>query len=126
MTVSEKIKLAYSGGKEERRILIGDANKLVGAAVLKSRGLTMNEVESICQMRHLADEIFRTVAGRREWIRKQSIALALVKNPKVPLALTLPLIKNVPLRDLRLISRDPNLAEGLRIMARKLMIEKRK
>jgi hypothetical protein len=126
MTVSEKIKLAYSGGKEERRILIGDANKLVGAAVLKSRGLTMNEVESICQMRHLADEIYRLVVGRREWVRKQSIVLALVKNPKVPIALTLPLIKNVPLRDLRLISRDPNLAEGLRISARKLMVEKRR
>jgi hypothetical protein len=29
MTVQEKINLAYSGGKEERRILIGDANNLV-------------------------------------------------------------------------------------------------
>ncbi|HEY6049742.1 MAG TPA: hypothetical protein VIZ58_00730, partial [Thermoanaerobaculia bacterium] len=59
MTVSQKIKLAYSGGKEERRILMGDANKLIGAAVLKSRGLTVNEVESYCSMRHLDEDIFR-------------------------------------------------------------------
>jgi hypothetical protein len=126
MTVSEKIKLAYSGGKEERRILIGDANKLVSLAVLKSRGITLPEIEAICSMRHVGDEIFRTIQGRREWIRKPAIILALVKNPKVPLAISLTLIKNVPLRDLRNISRDPNLAEGLRIMSRKALVEKRR
>jgi hypothetical protein len=126
MTVSEKIKLAYSGGREERRILIGDANKLVGMAVLKSRGITLPEVEAICSMRHVSDEIFRTITARREWIRKGAIILALVKNPKVPLAISLPLVKNVPLRDLRNISRDPNLAEGLRIMSRKALVEKRR
>lgn len=126
MTVSEKIKLAYSGGKEERRVLIGDSNKLVGAAVLKSRGITPNEIEAICHLRHLDDFIYRTIAGRREWVRKPGIVLALVKNPKVPLALTLPLVKHVPLREIRIIARDPNLAEGLRIMARKTLEEKRK
>jgi hypothetical protein len=126
MTVSEKIKLAYSGGKEERRVLIGDSNKLVGAAVLKSRGITPNEIEAICHLRHLDDFIYRAIAGRREWVRKPPIVLALVKNPKVPLAITLPLVKHVPLREIRIIARDPNLAEGLRIMARKALEEKRK
>ena len=77
-------------------------------------------------MRHLADEIFRLIAGRREWIRKPPIILALVKNPKVPLAITMPLVKHVPLRELRLMSRDPNLAEGLRLTAYKLLIDKRR
>ncbi|HTD53283.1 MAG TPA: hypothetical protein VK780_09680 [Thermoanaerobaculia bacterium] len=63
MTVSEKIKLAYSGGKEERRILMGDANKLVGGAVLKGRGITLPEIESFCGMRHLHEELFRKIAG---------------------------------------------------------------
>jgi hypothetical protein len=126
MTVSEKIKLAYAGGKEERRILIADANKLVGAAVLKSRGITLPEIESICQMRHLSDDIFRTIAARREWIRKQPIILALAKNPKVPLGIAMPLVKHLPLRELRLMSRDPNLAEGLRLTAYKLLVDKRR
>ena len=126
MTVSEKIKLAYSGGKEERRVLIGDSNRLVGAAVLKSRGITPNEIEAICQMRHLDDYIYRTIAGRREWVRMPPIVLALVKNPKVPLVITLPLVKHVPLREIRSIAHDSNLAEGLRIMARKALEEKRR
>lgn len=126
MTVSEKIKLAYSGGKEERRILMADANKLVGSAVLKSRGLTVAEVESFCAMRHLDEEIFRKIAGNREWMRRPPIISALVKNPKVNLAITLPLVKRLPDRDLKVIVRDPNLPEGIRITARKVVIERRK
>ncbi|HEX7251284.1 MAG TPA: hypothetical protein VF376_00290 [Thermoanaerobaculia bacterium] len=126
MTVSEKIKLAYSGGKEERRILIGDSNRLVGLSVLKSRGLTVNEIEGFTLMRQLDDEIFRKIASNREWIRHPGIINGLVKNPKVPLALTLPLVKYLPLRELRNVQRDPNLAEGIRTTARKLLTEKRR
>jgi len=125
LTVSEKINLAYSGGKEERRILIGDANRLVGLAVLKARGLTPNEVESYALMRHLDDEILRKIAENRTWVRKPSIVFALVMNPKVPLSVALPLVKFVGLRGLKRIIRDPNLADGLRVTARKFLEEKR-
>ncbi len=125
MTVQEKINLAYSGGKEERRILIGDSNPLVGQAVLKSRGLTVNEVESFCAMRHLDAEIFRKISRNREWMRKLAVVQAMVKNPAVPIALSLPLVKQLPLRELKAVMRDPNLAEGVRLTARKLLEEKR-
>jgi hypothetical protein len=126
MTVAEKITLAYGGGKEERRILIQDANKLVGLAVLKSRGLTVHEVESFCMMRQLDDELFRKIALNREWMRRPSVMTALVKNPSVPLAITLPLVKGIPQRDLRVVTKDPNLPEGVRIMARRLLEQKRR
>jgi len=126
LTVSEKINLAYSGGKEERRILIGDANRLVGLAVLKARGLTPNEVESYALMRHLDEEILRKIGENRGWMRKPSIIAALVQNPKVPLTVALPLVKFLGARQLKSIVRDPNLADGLRIAARKYLDEKRK
>ncbi len=126
MTVSEKIKLAYGGGKEERRILMGDANKLVGEAVLKSRGLTINEIESFAAMRHIHEDLFRKMAGNREWIRHPGVMGAMVKNPKVPLSVTLPLVKRLPIRDLKGVARDPNLPEGVRITARKWLDEKRR
>src|SRR5262249_37028378 len=126
MTVSEKVKLAYSGGKEERRILVGDANKLVGEAVLKSRGLTIPDVGRFGSVRHIHEAVVRKIAGVREWLRNPAIAIALVKNPKVPLAITLPLIKSVPVRELRTIARDSNLPEGVRLTARKWLAEKRR
>jgi hypothetical protein len=126
MTVQEKVNLAYSSGKEERRILIGDSNTLVGQAVLKSRGLTVAEIEAFASMRHLDAEIFRKIAGNREWIRKQAVMVALVKNPAVPIALTLPLIKHLAVRELKAVMRDPNLPEGVRLTAKKLLGEKQR
>jgi hypothetical protein len=125
MTVQEKINLAYSGGKEERRILVGDSNTLVGQAVLKSRGLTVNEVESFCTMRHLDGEMYRKISMNKEWIRNKAVMQAMVRNPAIPIALTLPLVKHLSPRELKAVMRDPNLPEGLRLTARKLLTEKR-
>ncbi|HEY1434196.1 MAG TPA: hypothetical protein VGG65_02415 [Thermoanaerobaculia bacterium] len=125
MTAKEKMAIAQKGSKEERRILIGDVNKIVSMAVLRCESLTPAEVETFCAMRHLHTEIFQEIATTREWIKKPRIQLALVTNPAVPLNLTLPLIKYLNMRDLRNLSRDRNLAEGIRVAARKLLMDKR-
>lgn len=126
MTVPERVKLALTGGREERRLLISDASRMVGLAVLRARGLTITEVEGFCGMRHLDHEIFNRIVLTRDWIRRPLIALALVKNPKVPLNVTLPLIRRLQMRDLRNIYRDRNLPEAVRSMARKTYMERRR
>jgi hypothetical protein len=126
MTVSQKIKLAYTGNKEERRILIGDANKLVGIAVLKSRAISVHEAESFAGMRNLDEDIYRRISTNREWMRKPAMLITLVRNPRVPIDITLPLLKRLPIRDLRVVSRDRNLATVLRSTARKFMVDKRR
>ena len=125
MTVKDKLGLAQRGTKEERRILIGDVNKLVSMAVLRCEALTLAEVESFCGMRHLHTEIFYEVASSREWIKRPRIQLALVSNPAVPISITLPLVKFLGMRDLRNLMRDRNLPEGIRMGARKVIFEKR-
>lgn len=125
MTVKEKLSLAQRGSKEERRILISDVNKIVSMAVLKCESLTPAEVESFCTMRHLHTEIFHEIATSREWVKRPKIQLALVSNPAVPLAITLPLVKYLGMRDLRNLTRDRNLPEGVRVAARKVLMEKR-
>lgn len=125
MTVKEKVDLAQKGTKEERRILIGDINKLVSLAVLKCESLAQAEIETFCSMRHLHTEVFREIATTREWIKKPKIQIALVSNPAVPLNVTLPLIKFLGMRDLRNITRDRNLPEAVRTAARKILLEKR-
>lgn len=126
MNVSEKIKLAYTGSKEERRILVGDTNKLVGIAVLKSRALSVNEAESFAAMRNLDEEIYRRISWNREWMRKPAMVIALVHNPRVPLDIALPLLKRLSLRELRTVVRDRNLAPAIRGTARRFMVLKRR
>ena len=126
MTIGEKIALAYKGSKEERRVLVGDTNKLIGIAVLKSRSLSINEVESFAAMRNLDEEIYRRIAATREWMRKPAVILALVRNPRTPLDISLPLLKRLAVRDLRAVFRDRNLASVLRTSARKLLLLRRR
>ncbi len=126
MTIGEKIKLAYTGSKEERRILVGDTNKLIGIAVMKSRSLSVNEVESFAAMRNLDEELYRRIAQGREWMRKPAVVLALVRNPRVPLDISLPLLKRLAPRALRGVFRDRNLASVLRTSARKLLVLRRR
>ena len=126
MTVPEKVKLALTGNKEERRALLADGSKMVGLAVLRARGLTITEVEGFCGMRHLDADIFLKIGTMRDWIRRPLIALALVKNPKVPLSVSLPLVKRLSMRNLRNIARDRNLPEAVRAQARKFYMERRR
>lgn len=126
MTISEKIALAYKGSKEERNILIADANKLIGMAVLKSRSLSIIEVENFAAMRNVDQEIYRRISMSREWMRKPAVIVALVKNPRVPLDITLPLLKRLATRELRGVSRDRNLAPTIRATARKILVQRRR
>ena len=48
--VTEGMKAAMKGSKEERSILIRDPNKLVSSSVLSSPKLTESEVESFAKM----------------------------------------------------------------------------
>ncbi|HEX4439344.1 MAG TPA: hypothetical protein VH854_04685 [Thermoanaerobaculia bacterium] len=125
MTVKEKVELAQKGTKEERRILIADVNKLVSMAVLNCEAITLAEVESFCVMRHLNTDLFQAISKTREWIRKPKIQLALVSNPAVPINITLPLVKFLGIRELRILSRDRNLPEVIRTAAGKVLFDKR-
>jgi hypothetical protein len=124
MTIKEKVELAQKGTKEERRILIADVNTIVSLAVLKCESIGMAEVESFCAMRHVHTQIFQEIALTREWIKRPKIQYALVTNPAVPLSISLPLVKYLNMRDLRNISRDRNLPEGIRMAARKIHLDK--
>jgi hypothetical protein len=126
MTVPERVKLALRGSKEERRYLIGDTSRMVSLGVLRSRGVTITEVESFCTMRHLDDEVFHAIARKREWVRRTNIIQALVRNPKVPLSITMPLVRRLSMRDLRNIGRDRNLPEAIRSIAKKTYFQRRK
>ncbi len=126
MTVPERVKLALTGGREERRFLIADGSRMVGYAVLRARGLTITEVEGFSSMRHLDPDIYRKIASTRDWVRRPLILLALVKNPKVPLTITLPLIKRLQMRELRTVGKDRDLPEAVRVMARKIYLQRRR
>lgn len=126
MTISEKVQLAFKGDKTVRMIMVRERNKLVAAAAMRNPRMTETEVESIAGMRNVDDEVLRIIGTRRDWMSKYNIALTLCRNPKAPLALVVPLINRLTLRDLKGLKDDKGVPEVVRLTARKFYLAKQK
>jgi hypothetical protein len=91
-------------------------------AVLSSPKLTESEVESFARMGSASEDVLRTIGKTRAWIKSYPIALALTRNPKTPLALSMSLMQRLTERDMRALSVDRNVPEPLRVAARKRVV----
>jgi hypothetical protein len=126
MSVAQRVQLAMKGSREERAILVRDNNRLVAVAVLSSPKMTETEIESIAKMASISDELLRIIANTRAWVKNYQVVVALTKNPKTPVAVSMNLLQRLNDRDMRMLSIDRNIPELLRLTARKkLVIEKR-
>jgi hypothetical protein len=126
MTISEKVQLAFKGDKTVRMVLVRDRNRLVASAAIRNPRMSESEVEAIAGMRNVEEEILRIIGNRRAWSSKYPIAVALVKNPKAPVGVVLPLINRLTLRDLKGLKDDKSVSEAVRVNARKLYQAKQK
>jgi len=124
MGVSDKVKLAFKGGKTERVILVRDHNKLVCSAVMRNPRMSVLEAESIAGMRNVEEEVLRLITLRREWVSKYNIVIALARNPKCPVGVVVPLINRLTLRDLKGLKDDKGVSETVRALARKLFAQR--
>jgi hypothetical protein len=124
MGVSDKVKLAFKGGKTERVILVRDHNKLVCSAVMRNPRMSVLEAETIAGMRNVEEEVLRLITLRREWVSKYNIVIALARNPKCPVGVVVPLINRLTLRDLKGLKDDKGVSETVRALARKLFAQR--
>jgi hypothetical protein len=122
MSVAERMNLAMKGSREERAVLIRDPNKIVGVAVLSSPKLTETEVESIAKMTSISDELLRIIANTRAWVKNYGVTVALTRNPKTPVAVSMNMLARLNDRDLKMLSTDRNVPEILRLTARKKVV----
>ena len=119
MTVSERVQTALKGNREERVILIRDANRLVASAVLDSPKLTDSEVEAIALMKNVSEEVLRVVGTKRDFAKNYAVIHNLVKNARTPIGTTLGLVNRILTSDLRALARNKNIPEVLRKTAQR-------
>jgi len=124
MSFTERLRAAVKGTREMRSILVRDSNKMISAAVMSSPKLAEPEVEAFAKMANLSEDVLRTIANNRAWMKNYNIALSLAKNPKTPLGTSLHIMPRLNDRDLAQLSVDRNVPEPLRIAARKKIVAK--
>jgi hypothetical protein len=105
-------------------ILVRDGSKVVNGAVLASPKISDQEVETIAAMKNVQENVLRTLARNRKFIKSYSVVKALVNNPRTPIDLSLPLMKNLLVNDLKALSMNKNVPETLKKLALKSYKEK--
>jgi len=125
LTVAQRIRVAYRGNREERLFLVRDTNRLVSTAVLKSPKTNEADAEAIANMKSVSEDVLRSIAHRREWMKKYTLMSAIVRNPRSPIDVTLPLILRLSPRDQTTLSTDRNVPEAVRVTAKRIVQRRR-
>src|SRR6201999_283080 len=92
MGVPDRVKTAVKGSREVRALLIRDPNRMISSAVLSSPKLTEAEVETFARMGNVSEEVLRIIGSNRGWMKNYGVVVALIKNAKTPLGISLNLM----------------------------------
>jgi hypothetical protein len=124
LSVPDKVKLAMSGDKEARSILVKDSNKQIQVAVLDSPRITEPEIVAIANSRNVGEELLRKIATNRDWMKNYQIRLGLVNNPKLPLTIGLRIIGTLMISDLKRLAKSKGVSSVLTAAANRFLIKK--
>ncbi|MGA7829228.1 MAG: hypothetical protein WCA04_16340 [Geobacteraceae bacterium] len=126
MGVSEKIKMALTGDKEWRMLLVKDKNKLVSGSVIKNPRITEGEVLIITKCQLNNDDILREICSNKDWTKNYQIRKSLVENAKAPIQHTLRFLSGLTSKDLALLAKSKNVSSVIATQARRLLMNKEK
>jgi hypothetical protein len=125
MPTSQKIRRAMLGSKEERMLLVRDANRVVASAAIRSPLMQESEVVLISRNRNIADEVLRVISATPEFLKSYAVKKNLVENPKTPVSAAMRLVQHLRENDLRAIQKSKNVTGPIRDAARR-HLDKRK
>ena len=121
MNVTERMKAAMRGSREERTILIRDPNKLVSLSVLSSPKVSEQEVEAYAKMASISEDVLRVIGTSRAWVKNYTIVKSLTFNPKTPVAVSMGFVNRLVEKDVRGLATDRNMPEPVKVLARKII-----
>jgi hypothetical protein len=120
LDIKGRIQMAMKGTKEERSILIRDSTKLVALAVLESGKITDGEVEKFASQKNVLEAVLRQIPMKRRYAKNYNVVRNLVANPRTPLDVSLALMKNLLISDLRNLSSNKEVSDTIRKLALKM------
>ena len=112
-----RIQAALKGNKEERSLLIRDGTKVVALAVLDAPKLSDGEVEKFASQKNVLVAVLRQIVLKRRFAKNYIVIRNLVGNPRTPIDLSLGLMKNLLIQDLKNISNNKEIPETIRKLA---------
>jgi hypothetical protein len=129
LDVRGRIQLAMKGSKEERALLVRDGTKIVALAVLDSPKISDSEVEKFASQKNVLEAVLRAIPLKRRYMKLYNIVRNLVFNPRTPIDVSLGLMKNIMVADLKILSGNKDVSDtvrklALRMYKQKLVVDK--
>jgi dimeric dUTPase (all-alpha-NTP-PPase superfamily) len=103
-----------------------DPERLIQHFVLQNPRITDEEVIAIARNRNLEADLLRKIGEHKYWTRNYQVKLALVANPKTPLATALHFVSSLMERDIRFIAKSKNISSTIVSQARRVIMQREK
>ncbi len=124
LDVKGRIQLAMKGSKEERSLLVRDGTKIVALAVLDSPKISDGEVEKFAGQKNVLEAVLRAIPMKRRYMKQYGIVRNLVFNPRTPIDVSLGLMKNILVADLKNLSGNKEVSDTVRKLALRMFKQK--
>ena len=123
-TVEQRIERAATVREEGIDSFLHEPSPRVLKALLMNKLLTEEHVLVIANRRNLSGDVLEAIAKDRRWAASYPMKLAIAKNPKTPLFVSLSLARHLRLFDLADITRDHFLPIPYRKKIEAMIIER--
>lgn len=126
MTTAVKIKMALTGDKEWRTLLIRESNKQVNTAVLKNPRISEGEVISVAKNRSSSDELIRIILLNRDWVKLYEMKKALAVHPRTPLQIAMRYMTFLSDKDIRELAKSRDVGQAIINNAKRMLMTKKR
>lgn len=121
MRLGDRVTLARLATPPLIPLLLADGERQVTEAALVNARLREEDLTSALRREDVRPALVEAVAASQRWQSSYAVKLALVLQPKTPLAFALPLVLSLVPRDLRRVAFDATLRPLVRAAARELL-----
>ncbi len=123
-TEEKRLELAAAAGKEEMQEYVHDPSSRVLKSVLQNRNITEQEVLTIANRKNITGDILEMIAKEKRWSESYPVRLALVRNPRSPLFVSLSAARFLRVFDLEEITRSRYIPVVLRHKIEAMLVER--
>ncbi|MDL2718277.1 MAG: hypothetical protein PT977_11010 [Acidobacteriota bacterium] len=119
MSRTERLLYAPRAERNERVVLVQDADPQVLYALLKNPRLTVDEVVRVAKSAYLTYQTAELILKTAQWAANVEVKTALVHNPKTPPAFALRILPTLPEAEVKAIARGAATSMALKQAALK-------
>ncbi len=118
---SEKQRLARSGNRITRGLLVKDRIKNVHQFVFRNPKITIEEVVEYAKLPGLSKDAVRLITSNRTWMASRQVAIGLVRNPATPVDLLPGLLQRLGPPQWRILAKSSDVRPQVSSLAKKLL-----